>query len=72
MQLIDFIVNQYQFDDRTETLIQTYFTQLQVWNIITCQQALNQLQGNTIINSSDTDVFIIPLMGSERINANIF
>ena len=30
MQLIDFIVNQYQFDDRTETLIQTYFTQLQV------------------------------------------
>ena len=34
------------------------------------QYALNHLQGN-IINSPDTDVFIISLMLSEKINANI-
>ena len=35
------------------------------------QYALNHLQGNIIINSPDTDVFIISLMVSEKINANI-
>ena len=35
------------------------------------QYALNHLQGNIIINSPDTDVFIISLMLSEKINANI-
>ena len=34
------------------------------------QYALNHLQGNIIINSPDTDVFIISLMLSEKINAN--
>ena len=35
------------------------------------QCALNHLQGNIIINSPDTDVFIISLMVSENINANV-
>ena len=35
------------------------------------QYALNHLQGNIIINSPDTDVFIISLMALEKINANI-
>ena len=78
-----------------KTLIQTYFTQLQVRNVISrvdmtevsslsrpqeeadtrmflhVQYALNPLQGNIIINSLDTDVFIISLIVSEKINGNI-
>ena len=78
-----------------KTLIQTYFTQLQVRNVISrvdmtevsslsrpqeeadtrmflhVQYALNPLQGNIIINSPDTDVFIISLIVSEKINGNI-
>ena len=39
--------------------------------ILHVQYALNHLQGNIIINSPDSDVFIISLMLSEKINANI-
>ena len=35
------------------------------------QYALHHLQGNILINSPDTNVFIISLMVSEKINANI-
>ena len=35
------------------------------------QYALNQLQGSIVINSPDTDVFVISLMVSEKIDANI-
>ena len=35
------------------------------------QYVLNHVQGNIIINSPDTDVFIISLIVSEKINANI-
>ena len=39
--------------------------------ILHVQYALNHLQRNIIINSPDSDVFIISLMLSEKINANI-
>ena len=35
------------------------------------QYALNHLQGNSFISSPDTDVFIILLMISEKINTKI-
>ena len=97
MQLIDFIVNQYEYDDRNKNTTPdiSYATagtkcynlsrvgMNEVSSLSTSQEetgsrmflhpqyALNHLQGNIIINSPDTDVFIISLMVSEKINANI-
>ena len=97
MQLIDFIVNQWEYDDRNKNTNPdiSYVTagtkcynlsrvgMTEVSSLSTSQEetdtrmflhpqyALNHLQGNIIINSPDTDVFIISLMVSEKINANI-
>ena len=97
MQLIDFIVNQWQYDDRVKNTNPNIFyatagtkcynlsrvSMTEVSSLSTSQEeadtrmflhvqyALNHLQGNIIINSPDTDVFIISLMVSEKINANI-
>ena len=97
MQLIDFIVNQWQYDDRIKkTNPNIFYTtagtkcynlsrvgRTEVSSLSTSQEeagtrlflhaqyAVNHLQGNIIINSPDIDVFIISLMVSEKINANI-
>ena len=97
MQLIDFIVNQWQYDDRIKNTNPNIFyatAGTKCYNLsrvgmtevsslpisqeeadtrmfLHVQYALNHLQGNIIINSPDTDVFIISLMVSEKINANI-
>ena len=97
MQLIDFIVNQWQYDERIKKMDPNIFYATagskcynlsrvgtnEVSSLSTSQEeadtrmflharyALNQLQGNIVINSPDTDVFVISLMVSEKINANI-
>ena len=97
MQLIDFIVNQWQYNDRNKSTNPNIFYatagakcfnlsrvgMTEVSSLSTSQEkpdtrmflpaqyALNHLHRNIIINSPDTDVFIISLMVSEKINANI-
>ena len=92
MQLIDFIVNQWQYDDRIKNTNPNMFYAIagtkccnlsrdrmtEVSSSSTIQEeadtrmflhaqyALNHLQGNIIINSPDTDVFLISLMVSEK------
>ena len=97
MQLIDFIVNQWQYDDRIKNTNPNIFyatARTKCYNLsrvgmtevsssstsqeeadtrmfLHVQYALNHLQGNITINSLDTDVSIISLMVSEKINAYI-
>ena len=97
MQFIDFIVNEWQYDDKIKNTnpniiyatagtkcynlsrvgmtevssLSTSQEEADTWMFLHVQYALNHLQGNIIINSPDTDVFIISLMVSEKINANI-
>ena len=97
MQLIDFIVNQWQYDERIKKMdLNTFYatTGSKCYNLsrvgtnevsslstsqeeadtrmfLHAQYALNQVQGNIVINSPDTDVFVISLMVSEKIDANI-
>ena len=97
MQLLNFIVNQWQYDDRIKNTNPNIFyatagtkcynlsrvdmtevsslstSQEEVDNrmFLHTQNALNHLQENIIINSPDTNVFIISSMVSEKINANI-
>ena len=97
MQLIDFIVNQWQYDDRIKktnpnifyttagtkcynlsrvgrtevSSLSTCQEEAGTWMFLHAQHAVNHLQGNIIINSPDTDVFIISLMVSDKSNANI-
>ena len=97
MQLIDFIVNQWQYDERIKKIVPNKFyetTGSKYYNLsrvgtnevsslsasqeeadtrmfLHAQCALNQLHGSIVINNPDTDVFVISLMVSEKIDANI-
>ena len=93
MQLNDFIVNQWQYDNRIKnTNLNIFYAtagmkcynlsrvgRTEVSSLSTSQEeadtrmflhaqyALNRLQGNIIINSPDTDLFMILLMVSEKL-----